>query len=119
MVDGPVGAFFLAMQAGRGAVEELLALFADDGEYVEPFTGRPQVHRGRAAIRAAFEQGWERPLPEMRIVVDRVDVEGDEVVARWTCFSPGLPGGQGSGVNRFRLASGRIARLETRLGGAS
>ncbi|MEQ1571563.1 MAG: nuclear transport factor 2 family protein [Myxococcota bacterium] len=111
-----VGAFFLAMQTGRAAADELLALFDDDAEYVEPFSGGSGIHRGRAAIRAAFERGWERELPEQRIVVDRVDVEGGEVVARWTCFSPGLPGGRGSGVNRFELSGGRIIRLRTTWG---
>lgn len=115
----PIPDFFAAMLVGAPAADRLLALFADDAEYVEPFTGTARAHRGKDAIRAAFADAWQRPLPDQRIVVDRVDVGEDGVVAHWTCFSPALPGGRGAGVNLFQLATGsdgarRIARLETR-----
>lgn len=112
----PIPDFFAAMVVGAPAADRLIALFHEDAEYTEPFSGTPRTHRGRAAIRSAFEAGWERPLPDQRIVVDRVDVTDEGVVAHWTCFSPALPGGRGSGVNHFEVASGRIVRLETRLG---
>jgi hypothetical protein len=43
-------------------------------------------------------------------------VDGATIVARWTCRSPALPGGQGQGVNRFTLRDGLIVALETRIG---
>lgn len=62
---------------------------------------------------AAMRAGWATPLPEMTIVMDRVDVAGDEVRVVWTCRSPALPGGAGRGVNTFQLAAGKIVKLET------
>lgn len=109
--------FFRCMQAGATSADEMMALFTDDAEYVEPFSGARGHHVGKPAIRKAMQGGWERPLPEMTISIDRVDVDGDQVRAEWTCRSPALPGGSGSGVNVYRLRDRRIARLETTLVG--
>lgn len=113
----PIDRFFTAMQAGASAEADLLALFTDDAEYVEPFTARgaATTHRGGTAIRAAFRAAWQTPLPDQRIVLDRVDVDAGEVRVEWTCFAAALPGGRGRGVNRFTLRDGKIARLETTL----
>lgn len=105
--------FFVAMQAGQAQGEALFSLFADDAEYIEPFSGSAKHHVGITQIRAAFEAGWETPLPDMSIVVDRVDVDGAVVRAHWTCVSPALPGGAMSGLNVFHIDEGRIRRLET------
>lgn len=109
-----VADFFRAMQAGSAAAHDMEALFTEDAVYVEPFAGAPTTHTGRAAIMAAMRQGWATPLPEMTISLDRVDVTGARVIVAWTCRSPGLPGGEGHGVNEFTLNDGKIARLETR-----
>ncbi|MBL8916372.1 MAG: nuclear transport factor 2 family protein [Archangium sp.] len=114
-----ISEFFRCMQAGASSADAMLALFTDDAVYVEPFSGVVQTHRGVVAIRAAMSSGWERPLPEMRLTVDRVDLDGATVRAEWTCRSPALPGGAGRGVNVFTLVGGRIARLETTLVGAA
>lgn len=113
----PVDRFFEAMQVGASREAELLALFTDDAVYVEPFTqmGAPTTHTGREAVRAAFRGAWRTPMPDQRIVLDRVDVDGDDVRVAWTCFAAALPGGKGQGLNRFTLREGRIARLETTL----
>jgi ketosteroid isomerase-like protein len=111
--DPLVTKFFRAMQAGAPGADELLSLFHDEAEYVEPFSGRELHHRGKPAIRAALEPGWKNPLPEMTITVDRVDVSDDAVRAEWTCRSPALPGGAGRGVNTFDIREGRIAKLVT------
>lgn len=50
----------------------------------------------------------------MTISLDRVDIAGEHVTVAWTCRSPGLPGGEGHGVNLFTLKDGKISRLETR-----
>ncbi len=64
--------FFAAMQAGATAEPEMMALFADDAVYVEPFSGREREHRGKVAIRQAMAEGWKTPLPDMRIEIDCV-----------------------------------------------
>jgi ketosteroid isomerase-like protein len=107
--------FFAAMQTGAAAEAEMMALFADDAVYVEPFSGRAATHSGKPAIRAAFVRGWRSPLPDITISIERVDIDGDQVTARWICRSPALPGGEGRGVNQFKLANGLIVRLETKL----
>lgn len=106
--------FFAAMQAGGSAEAEMMALFAEDATYVEPFSGRPRTHRGKEAIRKVMREGWANPLPQMRIEVDRLAVDGASMRAEWTCYSPGLPDGKGRGENLFELRDGAIARLETR-----
>jgi hypothetical protein len=108
--------FFTAMQAGRTAAADLEAAFAEDALYIEPFTGEVRRHTGRAAILKAMALGWEMPLPDMRIRIDHAETRGVEIRVRWTCTSPGLPGGKGSGINRFRMRpDGLIAELETTL----
>lgn len=109
-----VADFFRAMQAGSAAAHDMERLFSDDAVYVEPFAGTPTTHTGKAAIMAAMRQGWQQPLPDMTISLDRVDVAGALVTVAWTCRSPGLPGGEGRGVNEFALKGGKITRLETR-----
>ena len=107
--------FFTAMQAGATAESEMMALFAEDAVYVEPFSGSTQTHDGKSAIRAAMSAGWKHPLPDMRIEIDRVDISGAVVTATWTCHSPALPGGKGRGQNVFTFKNGWIIRLETQL----
>lgn len=106
--------FFRAMQAGSAAANDMERLFAEDAVYVEPFSGQPTTHSGKSAIMAAMRQGWQNPLPDMTISLDRIDVAAERVTVAWTCRSPGLPGGQGKGVNEFTLKDGKITRLETR-----
>lgn len=110
-----IGRFFTAMQTGAASEAEMLALFADDATYVEPFSGQPTTHRGKAEIREAFASGWRNPLPDMTISVDDVEIDGTGVTVQWTCRSPALPGGSGRGINVFTLRDGKIVRLETRL----
>lgn len=107
--------FFAAMQAGATAEAEMMSLFTDDAVYLEPFSGQMREHHGKTAIRQAMAEGWKTPLPDMRIEVDRLEATGETVRVQWTCHSPALPGGRGSGENIFTLSGGRISRLETRL----
>ncbi len=116
LIPKEIANFFTAMQAGRAGAEEMAAVFAEDAVYIEPFSGKPQRHEGKAAIMAAMAQGWDYPLPDMRIRIDHVTTHGQEFRIRWTCLSPGLPGGRGQGENRYRMqANGQIAELETTL----
>jgi SnoaL-like domain len=108
--------FFTAMQAGRAGAERMEAAFASDAVYVEPFSGQPQRHVGRQAIMAAMSRGWDQPLPDMQIMIDRAETSENSILIRWTCFSPALPGGKGCGTNRYVMNdNGLIAELETKL----
>ena len=109
-----IASFFHAMQAGAAAEKEMEGLFADDAVYIEPFSGAPTTHKGKAAIMETMRAGWKYPLPDMSIQLDRVDVSGADIQVAWTCRSPGLPGGVGRGINHFTVSDGKITRLETR-----
>lgn len=106
-----VDELFRAMQAGPGGEEAMMALFNEDAVFVEPFSGQPQTHAGKAAIRESFRQQWENPLPNLRLVLDRVDIDGPRIRAEWHCTSPVLPAPM-RGVDYFTLdAGGKIDRL--------
>lgn len=105
--------FFAAMQGGAASESAMMALFRDDAAYIEPFSGSVRRHQGKAAIREVMLAGWQYPLPDMRIVVDAYHATSDGAVADWTCHSPGLPAGKGSGCSRFTFSGGLIASLET------
>jgi hypothetical protein len=118
MIPIQIANFFLAMQAGAAGADDLAALFAEDAIYVEPFTGETRQHQGRGAIMAAMAMGWENPMPDMRIRVDRVSTSGPVVELDWTCFSPAIPGGSGRGHNRYVMRGGIIQELVTTLEGS-
>jgi GrpB-like predicted nucleotidyltransferase (UPF0157 family)/ketosteroid isomerase-like protein len=99
--------YFTALQRGPDGEDELLGLFAEDAVFVEPF-GR-SVHRGGAAIRAYLR---EDAPPELRLVVERLDVAGDQVEAEWTGESP-IFARPARGRDRFTIRDGRIARLDS------
>ena len=115
MKDMPleIANFFLAMQAGRAGADRLAACFAEDAVYDEPFTGEMRRHEGRDAVMAAMAMGWENPMPDMHIRVDHVSTDGNEIELDWTCFSPALPGGSGSGHNSYVMKDGLITSLVT------
>lgn len=102
---------FKAMQAGPGGEEAMMALFHEDAVFTEPFSGQPQTHNGIAEIRASFQEMWNAPGPELKLVLDRVDLEGDHVRAEWTCTSDAFPTPM-RGYDLFSLKGTRISRLE-------
>lgn len=102
--------YFKAMAAGQPAQEDLLALFAEQAVYTEPFTGAARTHRGLPAIRAAIEASWANTPPDLRLEVQRIDADGDRVQAEWTCSSPVFPAPV-RGVDRYRIRAGRIEEL--------
>lgn len=119
MTDRPfadeIQRFFAAMQGGISHESAMMSLFAEDATYTEPFGGTPRTHNGRAQITAVMRASLSQPLPDMRIVVERIDATGSSAKVAWTCHSPALPGGRGSGVNVFTFRDGKITRLETTL----
>jgi ketosteroid isomerase-like protein len=81
-----------AMQLGPAGESTILSLFADDAEWVEPYTGQRRTHSGKEAIRAALRQMWTQPSPPgFTITTDRMDVEGQSVKVEWTCSCEGVP----------------------------
>ncbi len=118
MIPIQIANFFLAMQAGKAGAEALAAHFASDATYEEPFTGEMRRHVGRDAVMEAMALGWENPMPDMRIKVERVDTNGNVIELDWTCYSPAIPGGQGSGHNRYVMRDGLIVELVTTLEGS-
>ena len=54
---------YKAMQAGPAGESAIMGLFADDAVLVEPFTGQPQTHSGKPAIRAALATMWQGRAP--------------------------------------------------------
>jgi len=104
--------YLAAMQAGPGGLDDLVALFEDDAVYVEPFTGQPQVHTGKAEIRAFFEAALESHLRDVRLTLERLDLDGERLRSVWTCDLPALSA-QMRGFDLVTLNAGRITRLET------
>jgi ketosteroid isomerase-like protein len=100
-----------AMQVGPAAEEELLALLTEDAVLVEPFSGRVQTHKGKAAIRKSLAQMWQNRAPDLRLELDRVDVDGSVLRADWTCTSAMMPGPM-RGYDHFTTRAGKIDRLE-------
>lgn len=105
------------MQMGSAGEDAIVDLFADDAIYVEPLTSSdrsPRSHVGKAAIREAFHQGLRWNPPDFRITLERLEIEGDELVSHWTCDSAQMAGPV-RGKDRYVLKDGKIKRLETRL----
>jgi ketosteroid isomerase-like protein len=113
-----VEAHYRAMQMGPAGEDAIVDLFADDAVYVEPLTSAgsmPRSHVGKEAIREAFHEGLKWNPPDFRITLERLEIEGDELVSHWTCDSAQMPRPV-RGKDRYVLKDGKIKRLETRLG---
>ena len=109
--------YLRSMQRGASGIDSIVNLYADDGVYVEHLTsvqGEVRTHRGRAAIREALTTGMKWNPPDLEVKLDRLEIEGHELVAHWTCTSTQLPNPM-TGTDRYELRNGKIARLETRL----
>jgi ketosteroid isomerase-like protein len=106
--------YFKAMQSGPDGLEDMVSLFAEDGEYVEPFSGagRPTAHQGGAAIRSFFQESFNGPLrQDVRLTLHRLDVDGDRLRSEWTCEMPMFPAPL-RGFDLYTIEDGRIKRLE-------
>ena len=111
--------YFKAMQAGPDGLEAMVALFTDDAEYTEPFSagGQPTRHVGRPAIRAFFEASYRSALHhDVRLTLERLDVDGDQLRSEWICVMPAFPGPM-RGWDQYTIRAGKIARLEIHLSG--
>lgn len=106
--------YFAAMRRGAAAEEEMMALFAEDAVYIEPFTDLDEPAVGKEAVRARLRLGWEAPLPDLELDVLEVEVDGPMATSRWECRSPALPAPV-YGEDRYEIHDGKISRLEVRL----
>ena len=109
--------YLRSMQVGPAGIDSIVDLYADDGVYVEHLSSAPgqvRTHRGRDAIRKALATGMQWNPPDLRVALDRIEIEGNELVAHWTCTSAQFPHPM-SGTDRYQLRQGKIARLETKL----
>jgi hypothetical protein len=104
--------YLAAMQAGANSLDDLIGLFDDQAVYVEPFTGQPQVHTGKAEIRAFFQQALESNMKGARLTLDRLDIDGGRLRSEWTCQLPIFTKPM-RGFDLLSLVDGRIVRLET------
>jgi len=100
------------MQRGPEGEDELVALFADDAVYLEPFSGG--AHVGRHAIRAWLRDSWRDQPPGIRLTVERVEIVEQVVEANWVCDSDAFSR-PARGVDRFTVRDGLIVRLESEL----
>ncbi len=107
--------FFLAMQAGPPGLDMLREMFTTDATYSEPFSGSADPHVGRDAIVAAFDTSRTDAFDDSVIHLSGVEVAGERITVKWTCYSKAIPGGQGSGTNVFEMRDGKIASLTTTL----
>ncbi len=114
---GVIERYYRAME--HGSAEQMDGLFADDAVYVEPFSagGAPTEHSGRPEIVQWLNDSFQAGNKGVTITLDRLDVDGNTVVAEWTCVGPMLPGPM-KGHDRYEVRDGQIARLDTRLGPA-
>jgi hypothetical protein len=106
-----IESLFRAMQMGPSGEEAMMALFDDNAVFTEPFSGQIQTHKGKSAIRDSFRQMWKEPIPDLRLTLDQVELDGDTLRAQWTCVSPVFPTPM-RGYDVFRIRAGKILRLE-------
>ena len=104
--------YLATMQAGPSGLDELVGLFDDEAVYVEPFGGQPQVHNGKSEIRAFFEVALQQHLKDVRLTLDRLDLDGERLRSEWTCHLP-MFAAPLRGFDLLSLREGRIVRLET------
>jgi hypothetical protein len=111
-MDETLERYFRAMQRGPEGEDELVALFAEDAVYVEPFSAGEHV--GRDAIREWLRGSWQDQPPGITITVEQIDVVEQVVEAHWRCESDAFAR-PARGRDRFTIRDGQIARLESEL----
>lgn len=106
-----------AMQAGPDGKEQMMALFTEDAVMVEPFAGHPQTHEGKEAVRTRYYEMVAEPRPpDFRLMLDRLDSDGKQVISEWTCTSSVFPAPM-RGVSTYTIHEGKIKRLEIQFKG--
>lgn len=102
--------YYGAMRRGADAENEMMALFAHDAIYSEPFSGSPEPAIGRGQIRDRMRAGWATPLPDLELDVLSVELTGSTAVCTWECRSTAFPAPV-QGCDEYHFAGGLIQRL--------
>ena len=105
--------YYAAMRIGAGGEDDMMALFAEDAVYAEPFSGLDPAE-GREAIRARLRSGWEVPLPDLDVDVLSITLAGDRAECRWECRSSVFDGPR-RGTDRYRFVDDLIVELTVSL----
>ena len=104
--------YFKLMHGAGPDNMEFLRTFSGDAVLVEPFSGKPQTHKGIKAIESSFRTTWQyQPMPNFRIQMGQIEVTGEKIRAEWSCTWDGLAGSM-KGVDHFEVRDGKIARME-------
>lgn len=107
--------YYAYMQVGGARVEELIALFAEDAEYIEPFSPNgPTQHRGKEAIARMLRQGMASRPVDFELELQTIDLDSSDIQARWSCRSKAF-GGTIQGIDYFEISRGKIQKLTTEL----
>ena len=109
MTTSVLDRYFAAMRRGAEAEEDMMALFADDATYAEPFSGlEPAV--GTAAIRERLRAGWATPLPDFELDVLTVETTDAGATTTWECRSAAFDGPR-HGRDEYTIRDGVIVAL--------
>jgi ketosteroid isomerase-like protein len=83
--QGVIERYYRAMEAG--STDQMNGIFTDDAVYREPFSkgGELTTHAGKPEIVGWLGASFEQGNKGVTITLDRLDVDGDTVVAEWTC----------------------------------
>ncbi len=112
--DQLIADYYAAMRVGAEAEEQIMALFAADAVYSDPFGESAEPSVGVDAIRERLQAGWAFNPPDLELDVLSVSVNDDRAEATWECRSAAFPGPM-RGRDEYRFVNGRIAELHVRL----
>jgi len=102
---------FKAMHDRAAGEKAMMALYADHAQVTEPFSGQPRTHKGKEAIRAWFREAVKEMPEDMAIKMDRIDMDGGNVRAEWTCTSKVFPTPM-RGYDLYGIKNGKIERAD-------
>lgn len=102
---------FQAMHAGPEGGELMASLYAEDAVMVEPFSGKPNTLQGKEAIVAFYGEAVKNSPPDMKVTLDRLDMDQDKVRAEWTCTSSTFPKPM-RGYDLYRIVDSKIQYVE-------
>lgn len=91
--------------------KKMMPLFAANAVLIEPFSGAPRTHTGSPAIRTWFLQAVNEMPPDMKIKLDRIDMDGTRVKADWTCTASVFPTPM-RGTDYYTIRNGLIEHAE-------
>ncbi len=112
--DEVIAQYYAAMRVGIEAEEQMMALFAPDAVYSDPFGDSDDPAVGVDAIRERLKAGWSARPTDLELEVLTVDIDGEQGSSTWECRSAAFPGPM-RGRDDYRFADGRITELHVSL----